>query len=55
MIFAAIDHGAVNAAIAVFSDATPLFVDDIRTTNNMIDSVAFAKALFDQDDAAELL
>jgi hypothetical protein len=47
MIFAAIDPGAVSAAIAVFSDATPLFVDDIRTTNGMIDSVALAKALKD--------
>ena len=47
MIFAAIDPGAVSAAIAVFSDATPLFVDDIRTTNDQIDSVALAKALHD--------
>lgn len=47
MIFAAIDPGAVSAAIAVFSDATPLFVDDIRTANNMIDSIALAKALQD--------
>jgi hypothetical protein len=47
MIFAAIDPGAVNAAIAVFDDTAPLFVDDIRTINGMIDSVAFAKALAD--------
>ena len=47
MIFAAIDPGAVSAAIAVFSDATPLFVDDIRTTSGQIDSVALAKALHD--------
>ena len=47
MIFAAIDPGSVSAAIAVFSDATPLFVDDIRTTSDMVDGVAFAKALSD--------
>ena len=47
MIFAAIDPGAVSAAIAVFDDATPLFVDDIRTALGMVDSVALAKALAD--------
>lgn len=47
MIFAAIDPGAVNAAMAVFRDGEPLFVDDIRTTNGMLDSVALAKALAD--------
>ena len=45
MIFAAIDPGAVHAAIAVFRDGHPLFVDDIRTTNGMLDAVAFARAL----------
>ena len=47
MIFAAIDPGAVNAAIAVFNDDMVLFVDDIRTTGNMLDSVALAHALSD--------
>lgn len=47
MIFAAIDPGAVNAAIAVFNDGMPLFVDDIRTVAGMLDSAAFAKALRD--------
>jgi hypothetical protein len=47
MIFAAIDPGAVSAAIAVFNDATPLFVDDIRTADGMIDGLALAKALQD--------
>jgi len=47
MIFAAIDPGSVNAAIAVFHDSTPMFVDDIRTANNMIDGTAFAHALQD--------
>lgn len=47
MIFAAIDPGAVNAAIAVFHEGYPTFVDDIRTANGMIDSVALAKALED--------
>jgi len=47
MIFAAIDPGAVHAAIAVFHDDTPVFVDDIRTTNGMLDGIAFAKALAD--------
>lgn len=47
MIFAAIDPGAVHAAIAVFRDGHPLFVDDIRTTNGMLDAVAFARALSD--------
>jgi crossover junction endodeoxyribonuclease RuvC len=47
MIFAAVDPGAVHAAIAVFQDGHPVFVDDIRATNNMLDSVALAKALMD--------
>ena len=47
MIFAAIDPGAVHAAIAVFHDGTPVFVDDIRTVNGMLDSVALAHALED--------
>jgi crossover junction endodeoxyribonuclease RuvC len=47
MIFAAIDPGAVNAAIAVFHDGTPVFVDDIRTVNGMLDATAFAHALED--------
>jgi len=47
MIFAAIDPGAVNAAVALFHDGHPVFVDDIRATNGMLDSVAFAKALAD--------
>lgn len=47
MIFAAIDPGAVHAAIAVFHDDTPVFVDDIRTANGMLDSVTFAHALRD--------
>jgi crossover junction endodeoxyribonuclease RuvC len=47
MIFAAIDPGSVNAAIAVFHDSTPVFVDDLRTVGGMIDSVAFARALKD--------
>jgi crossover junction endodeoxyribonuclease RuvC len=47
MIFAAIDPGAVHAAIAVFHDHTPVFVDDIRTVNGMLDAVAFAHAIED--------
>jgi hypothetical protein len=47
MIFAAVDPGAVNAAVAVFSDGIPLFVDDIRTAGGMLDPVGFAKALSD--------
>jgi crossover junction endodeoxyribonuclease RuvC len=47
MIFAAIDPGAVNAAIAVFHDGTPVFVDDIRTVSGMLDATAFAHALAD--------
>ena len=47
MIFAAIDPGAVHAAIAVFHDDTPVFVDDIRTVNGMLDAAAFAHALQD--------
>ena len=47
MIFAAIDPGAVSAAIAVFCDGSPIFVDDLRTLNNMVDAVAFARALQD--------
>jgi hypothetical protein len=47
MIFAAVDPGAVHAAIAVFHDHMPVFVDDIRTVNGMLDSTAFAHALED--------
>jgi hypothetical protein len=47
MIFAAIDPGSVHAAIAVFHDAVPVFVDDIRTVNGMLDAAAFAHALQD--------
>ena len=47
MIFAAIDPGSVHAAIAVFHDAVPVFVDDIRTVNNNLDATAFAHALSD--------
>lgn len=47
MIFAAIDPGSVSAAIAVFHDSTPMFVDDLRTVNGMIDSASFASALRD--------
>lgn len=47
MIFAAIDPGSVHAAIAVFHDGTPVFVDDLRTVNGMLDSTAFAYALND--------
>ena len=47
MIFAAIDPGAVHAAIAVFHGETPVFVDDIRTVNGMLDAAAFAHAVQD--------
>jgi crossover junction endodeoxyribonuclease RuvC len=47
MIFAAIDPGAVHAAIAVFHDYTPVFVDDLRTVNGMLDATALAHALED--------
>ena len=47
MIFAAVDPGAVHAAVAVFHDHTPVFVDDIRTVNGMLDPVTFAHALQD--------
>jgi crossover junction endodeoxyribonuclease RuvC len=47
MIFAAVDPGSVNAAIAVFHDHTPVFVDDIRTVNGMLDPTALAHALED--------
>jgi hypothetical protein len=47
MIFAAIDPGAVHAAIAVFHMDVPLFVDDIRVVNGMLDATAFAHALQD--------
>lgn len=47
MIFAAVDPGSVNAAVAVFHDGTPLFVDDIPVVDGMIDSVALAKVLHD--------
>lgn len=47
MIFAAVDPGSVNAAVAVFHDGTPVMVDDIRTVNNMVDAAVFARALRD--------
>lgn len=47
MIFAAVDPGAVHAALAVFHDGTPVFVDDLRTVNGMLDATAFAHALGD--------
>lgn len=47
MIFAAVDPGSVNAAVAVFQDGHPVFVDDIRTVNGMLDATAFAHALGD--------
>ena len=47
MIFAAIDPGAVHAAIAVFHDGTPVFVDDIRTVNGMLDATCLAHAISD--------
>jgi crossover junction endodeoxyribonuclease RuvC len=47
MIFAAIDPGAVHAAIAVFHDNNPVFVDDLRTAGGMLDATAFAHALSD--------
>jgi crossover junction endodeoxyribonuclease RuvC len=47
MIFAAIDPGSVHAAVALFHDDTPVFVDDIRTVNGMLDATAFAHALGD--------
>ena len=47
MIFAAIDPGSRHAAIAVFHDDVPMFVDDLRTVNGMLDSTAFAYALND--------
>jgi crossover junction endodeoxyribonuclease RuvC len=47
MIFAAIDPGAVHAAMAVFHDGVPVFVDDIRTVNGILDSTAFAHSLAD--------
>lgn len=48
MIFAAIDPGAVNAAIAVFHDEKPIFVDNLRTVNGMLDCAAFARVLVDK-------
>jgi hypothetical protein len=47
MIFAAIDPGAVHAAIAVFHDAVPVFVADIGTAGDMLDATGFAHALTD--------
>jgi len=47
MIFAAIDPGAVHAAIAVFQDGHPVFVDDLRAAGGMVIGAAFAKALTD--------
>jgi crossover junction endodeoxyribonuclease RuvC len=47
MIFAAIDPGSVNAAVAVFHDGVPVFVDDIRTVNGMLDAAALAHAIGD--------
>ena len=47
MIFAAIDPGSVSAAVAVFHDGKPVFVDDLRTVNGMVDAAAFAQAVGD--------
>jgi crossover junction endodeoxyribonuclease RuvC len=47
MIFAAIDPGAVSAAIAVFDDAAPLLVDDLGTVDGMVDGIALVKLLQD--------
>lgn len=47
MIFAAIDPGSVAAAVAVFHDGTPVFVDDLHTVSGMVDPVSLAKALTD--------
>src|SRR4029077_14188043 len=47
MTIAAINLGGVHAALALFQDGHPVFVDDIRATNGLLDSVAFAKALHD--------
>lgn len=47
MIFAAIDPGSVNAAIAVFHDSGPVFVDDLRVVNGMIDGALLGHALTD--------
>jgi len=47
MIFAAVDPGSVNAAVAVFHDGAPVFVDDLRTADGLIDPVLFAHALSD--------
>ena len=47
MIFAAIDPGSVNAGIAVFHDGTPVFVDDVRSVDGMIDPALLAHALRD--------
>ena len=51
MIFAAIDPGAVHAAIAVFHDGYPVSVDDIGTAGGMLDAVALAHALQDMQVA----
>ena len=47
MIFAAIDPGSVNAGIAVFHNEDPVFVDDIRSIDGMIDAAVIAHALSD--------
>lgn len=47
MIYAAVDPGAVSAAIAVFGDQEPLLVDDLPPVNGMVDALALAKALKD--------
>jgi crossover junction endodeoxyribonuclease RuvC len=49
MIFAAIDPGAVHAAIAVFHDSTPTFIDDLCTANGMLDAAALAAELQDKE------
>jgi hypothetical protein len=48
MIFAAIDPGSVHAAIAVFDDATPVFIDDLCTAGGMLDAAALAAELQDK-------
>lgn len=47
MIFAAIDPGAVNAAIAVFHDDKPVFAGDLPTVDRMLDAAALAMILID--------
>ena len=45
MIFAAIDPGSVNAAIAVYHDGTPVMIDDLRVVDKMISAALLANVL----------